>query len=162
MNIGFALPPFYSKTSQPSLNSQGTSVRLKYNAVIMWICWGSMTAVLDWILIQSKQRLSNSSEREACSGSNEGYFRSMLYILLSQWKCCRCYPILVPFLFLCSNGYWSAVTCVLLFLLISLCFSHSLLVNCLPLWPGVFAWAEWVLFSAGGRPESHRLPVLHE
>lgn len=63
-------------------------------------------------------------------------------------------PQLEPFLFriesalICCNFLLFSVH---LFLLISLCFSHSLLVNCLPLWPGVCARAEWVLFSAGRR-----------
>lgn len=52
MNSSFALPPFYSKTSRLSLNSQGASVGLKNNTVIMWPCWGSMTTALKWILRQ--------------------------------------------------------------------------------------------------------------
>lgn len=61
-------------------------------------------------------------------------------------------PQLEPFLFLFIE---STLTCCyflffsfLLFWLISLCFSHSLFVNCLPLWP-VCVRAEWALFSAG-------------
>lgn len=75
----------------------------------------------------------------------------LLLILASVMTAIRPQP--EPFLFFRveSTLIWCnfLLFSVLLFWLISLCFSHSLLVNCLPLWPGVCARAEWVLFSAG-------------
>lgn len=103
-----------------------------------------------------------SKLHEACRLFHHAMLMCLVVQVSKHFQCCRCYSFLFlrrqpwghswsHFCFFLLSQHRSAVTflfSVLLFWLISLCFSHSLLVNCLPLWP-VCARAEWVLFSAG-------------